>query len=205
MKSYLTILLILTYGLCFGQNKPNTKVFETNCDSIYKGKSYKIIQTHFPEGIDTNDNKNTVFQFILTKDSKQTIFYQDTLYSTTGEIKFRDFNNDGIRDILIQNSSDVRSNWTYYLYLFDTVNNRLKNIRGFEEIKNPHYLPKYNLIDNYVNSGRSWTSFYKIKDDTIKEFDIVIYDGQTEAENIKYNQDYQNAILTILKKEKTSH
>ena len=204
MKSYLTILFIITYGLCFGQNKPNIKVFETNCDSIYKGKGYKIIQTYFPEGIDTTDNKNTVFQFILTKDSKQTILYQDTLYSRTGEIEFRDFNNDGIRDILIQNISDVRSNWTYYLFLIDTVNNRLKNIRGFEGIKNPNYLPKYNLIDNYVNSGRNWTSFYKITDDTIKEFDIVIYDGQTDAENNKYNQDYQNAIQTILKNEKTS-
>lgn len=183
---------------------PKAKLFETVCDSIYKDKGYKIIQTYFTEGIDTSDNKNTVFEFIMTKDSKQTIIYKDTLYSSSGEIEFRDFNNDGIKDILIQNISDVRSNWTYFLYIVDTFNDRLRNIKGFEEIKNPNYLPKYDLIDNYVNSGRNWTSFYKIKGDTIKNFDTVIYDGQTDAENDKYNQDYQKAIQTILQNEKTS-
>jgi hypothetical protein len=201
----LTISLLLTFRLCFGQNNPNTKTYETLCDSIYKNKGYKIIQTYFPEGIDTISNNNTVFQLLRTTGSKQKIIYQDTIYSLTGEIKFRDFNNDGIKDILIQNISDVRSNWTYYLYLVDTVTDKLKMIKGFEEIKNPNYIPKYNLIDNYVNSGKNWTSFYKIQDDIIKDFDIVIYDGQTDAENEKYIQAHKKAIQTILKNEKTSH
>jgi len=53
-------------------------------------------------------------------------------------------------------------------------------IKGFEEIKNPSYIPNHNLIDNYVNSGKNWTSFYKIQGDSIKDFDIVVYDYKTK-------------------------
>ena len=198
----MTILLLLTCGLCFGQSKPNIKVFEIVCDSIYKDRGYKIIQSYFPDGIDTINNNNSVFQLLRTKESKQIILYQDTIYSRTGEIAFRDFNNDGIKDILIQNISDVRSNWTYYLYLIDTISDRIKKIKGFEEIKNPNYLPQYDLVDNYVNSGQDWTSFYKIKGDTIKDYNIVIYDDHTDKGT--YDSDYKKAIQTILKNEKTS-
>jgi len=90
------------------------------------------------------------------------------------------------------------------LYIVDIINDRLLKIKGFEEIKNPNYLFKYDLVDNYVNSGKNWTSFYKIQGDTIKNFDIVIYDGQTDFEDEKYIQDHKKAIKTILRNEKTN-
>ena len=62
--------------------------------------------------------------------------FSDSIFNTVQEVGFTDFNNDGIKDILVQNISDVRSNWTYYLYLVDTAQNKLKKIKGFEEIKN---------------------------------------------------------------------
>jgi len=118
------------------------------------------------------------------------------------EVKFEDFNKDKVKDILVQNISDVRSNWTYYLYFVDTANDKLKKIKGFEEIKNPNYIREYDLIDNYVMSGRNWTSFYKIQGDSIKDFNIVIYDGENENGRVTYNKDYKKAIATILGKEK---
>lgn len=171
------------------------------CDSIYKGKGYRIIQTYFPDGIDTSSANNSVFQFIQTTGSTQRIIFQDTIYSNTGEVEFRDFTNDGIQDILLQNISDVRSNWTYYLYVVDTVGDRLTKIKGFEAIKNPNYLPKYDLIDNYVNSGQEWTSFYKIKGNCIKDYGIVIYDDHSDSGT--YGREYKKAIQEILKIEKT--
>jgi len=197
MRNKLIILFISISSICFGQNNPQIKIFETNCDSIYKTKDYKIIQQYFPDGIDTIF-KNTIFQLL----SSTEIIFQDTIYSSSGEIEFKDFNNDGIKDILAQNTSDVRSNWTYYLYLIDTTNNQIKKVKGFEEIKNPHYLPQYDIIDNYVNSGKEWTSFYKIKNDSIIDYGIVIYDNHTD--NGTYEFDYKNAIQTILNKDKTS-
>jgi hypothetical protein len=49
-------------------------------------------------------------------------------------------------------------------------------------------------------SGRIWTSFYKIKGDSIKDFDVVIYDDQTDNGN--YDRDYKKAIDSIMTKEK---
>ncbi len=106
--------------------------------------------------------------------------------------------------ILIQNISDVRSNWTFNLYLVDTINDKLTKVKGFEEIKNPKFLSKYNLIDNYVMSGRNWTSFYKIENNKIKEYDIVIYDGEDKNGKVTYDNDYKKAIKTILTNEKNN-
>jgi len=49
-------------------------------------------------------------------------------------------------------------------------------------------------------SGTIWTSFYKIKGDRIKDFNIVVYDDQTD--NGTYERDYKKAIHKILTKEK---
>jgi len=186
----LTIIAISSYG----QNE--VKVFETKCDSIYKNKEYKIIQQHFQNGIAGNEEKNTIFSFIRIINSKEVLIFKDTIFSSTGEIEFRNFNNDRIKDILIQNTSDVRSNWTYYLYIVDTLHDRLKKIKGFEEIKAPNYLPKYDLIDNYVMSGQIWTSFYKIEGNHIKDFGIVIYDNQSD--DGKYKRAYNKSLKQIL-------
>src|SRR5207253_2690893 len=123
---------------------------EILCDSIYKNKNYKIIEDYYPDGMG-NDNGyyNTIFTFAKSHNSNTKVILTDTLYSRTAEIEFKDFNGDKVKDILIQNNSDVSSNWSYYLYLVDTKHDRLKKIKGFEEIKNPSYVPKYNFIQNY--------------------------------------------------------
>ncbi|MCH5716812.1 hypothetical protein [Niabella hibiscisoli] len=51
-------------------------------------------------------------------------------------------------------------------------------------------------------SGKIWTSFYKIEGDAIKDFDIVIYDDQTD--NGSYDRSYKKAIRAILKRERGS-
>ena len=105
--------------------------------------------------------------------------------------------------MLFKNISDLRSNWTYNLYLVDLKKDKLKKIKGFNEIKNPHYLPKYNIIDNEVMSGRIWTSFYQIKGDTIKNFRYEIYRGEDENRNPDtYEEDYKHTLNQILKNKK---
>jgi hypothetical protein len=178
------------------------QIFETLCDSIYGDKGYKIVQQYFQrergiDGIDTIFDNNMIFQLF----SNSEIIYQDTLFSFVGIIDFRDFNGDNLKDILIQNISDVRSNWTYYLLIVDTLQNKVKKITGFEEIKNPNYLPQYNLIDNYVMSGTNWTSFYEIQNDTIRDFNIVIYDDLRDT-STAYEDNYEKAIKKILKQKK---
>ena len=181
------------------QNKDES--IQVNCDSIYKNSDYKIILT--PISYRQNEvNYKFVFKLMKTSNSKPHEIYKDTIFSTVQEIDFQDFNGDGIKDILIQNSSDVRSNWTYNLYLVDLKNNTLKKIKGFNDIKNPKYLKKYNLIDNYVHSGKNWTSLYKIKGDSVVDLGVLIYDNQTE--NGSYQRELKDAIEKIIKNEKTT-
>jgi hypothetical protein len=175
---------------------------EINCDSVYKNKEYKLTLTLFDTTNEYQTIPNTLFTLSQLMDGQYSSIYSDSIFNKVQEVHFADFNNDNVKDILVQNFSDVRSNWTYYLYLVDTSQNKLKKIKGFEEIKNPNYVPQYNLIDNYVMSGQIWTSFYKIKGDSIKDFDIVIYDNQTEDGS--YDRAYKKAIKTILTKEKNN-
>jgi hypothetical protein len=156
---------------------------EIICDTIYKNKGYKISLTIL-KSLDNDDSfVNSLFTLSKKINEKYLTFYSDSIFTTLGEIRFEDFNNDNIKDILIQNISDVRSNWTYNLYLIDTSKNIVRKVKGFNEIKNPRYLPKYDLIDNEVMSGRDWTAFYKIIKDSIQSFEeeqYIVYWGQDE-------------------------
>ena len=206
-KIFFILTIIIASYKSDGQNtlQPDTRnnktgIIEVTCDSIYKDKNYKLKLIQL--GKDDDDNYNFILIALKNNNGKEIEFFRDTIESRTQEIKFVDFNNDNIKDILVQNISDVRSNLTYYLYLVDPIHDKLKRIKGFEEIKNPNYLPKYNIIDNIVMSGNDWTSFYKIQGDTIKDFGILIYDYHNESGT--YKRDYNTAIKTILKIEKNN-
>jgi hypothetical protein len=171
------------------------------CDSVYPNKGYWItlvaIDSETIEGL----KPNTIFIFDKIANGNRVQIFRDSIYSRMREVRFEDFNGDKIKDIRVQNYSDVRSNLSYFLYLIDTANNSLKKIKGFEEIKEPRYIPKYNLIDNYVTSGRNWTNFYKIKSDSVFDFGILVQEPALN-ETSTYDRDYKRALNTILRKEK---
>ncbi len=181
----------------------DTTIFEKTeviCDTIFKNKNYKFTLTLFDTSNRFSDKANTIFTFEKLVNGQYKTIFLDTIYCESQEIEFEIFNADKIKSILVKNNADIRSNWTYYLYRVDTSSNRLKKIRGFEEIKNPNYIAKYDIIDNYVMSGRNWTSFYKIQADTVKHFDIVVYDNQKELNDNTYKIGYDKAITKILTK-----
>jgi len=171
------------------------------CDSVYPNKGYRITLASI--GKETNEGlkPNTIFIFDKMTNGKQVQICRDSIYSRVREVRFEDFNGDKIKDILVQNYSDVRSNWSYYLYVIDTANNAVKKIKGFASIKEPRYIPKYNLIDNYATSGRNWTDFYKIHGDSVVDFDIVVQEPELNKKST-YDRDYKRALNTILRKEK---
>lgn len=170
------------------------------CDSVYQDKNYKIVLKHFSweNNYDKND-KNTVFVFCKKINGKYQELLRDSIESHGGVYEFQDFNGDNVKDILIQNISDVRSNWTYYLYLVDLKNDRLTKVKNFNQIKNPRYLPQYDLIDNEVMSGRNWTSFYQIKKDSVFDFKYVIYKGEDDKGNIvDFDREYKRILTKVL-------
>jgi len=182
----------------------NFEIIEINCDSIYNNKGTVIRLVP----IDRKANNESEYKFILLvtkqQNGKHSEFYRDTIESTAQKVEFADFNNDNVKDILVQNISDARSNWTYFLYIVDEKKNSLRKIKGFEKIKNPNYLSQYDLIDNIVMSGRNWTNFYKIVGDTIKDFNIIIDYGEDENGKNIYEANYKEAIQKILTSEKNS-
>lgn len=185
----------------YPKSEYNPEFFEEiECDSLYPNKNYKIVVKGNFEKLDNNEH-NSEFILYQLRSNKDVEIFRDSIFIRFGGIEFKDFNNDNIKDVLIQNGSDVRSNLTYNLYLVDLKNDKLNKIKGFNEIKNPRYLAKYNIIDNEVMSGRIWTSFYQIKGDTVKDFGYVIYRGEDENGNLDtYDEDYKKTLNKIIKK-----
>lgn len=196
-----SLLLSLSVVSSVAHNKFTLPLHDTiQCDLIYPNKNYQITLTAIGSISEDENIPNTLFTVRRLSGGQYETIFSDSVFSKTRTVEFADYNNDKIPDILVHNISDVRSNHTYYLYLVDTAQNQLKKIKGFEVIKNPTYLPQYKLVTNYVMSGQIWTSFYKIKGNSIKDFGIIIYDNRTDDGS--YERDYKKAIRIILKKER---
>jgi hypothetical protein len=61
-------------------------------------------------------------------------------------------------------------------------------VKGFEEIKNPKYNSKENIVESYVVSAQNWVGFYKIKNNIAVDLKIEIDNGEY------FDRDYENAI-----------
>jgi|GEM_PF-1059060 len=169
------------------------------CDSIYDHKGYEVTLTQYCVPEDGSDNsRNSIFVFRKKINNCYSELYRDTIYSRVLEVEFEDYNKDGIKDILIQNISDARSNWTYYLYLVDIEKDVLKKIQGFEQIKNPRYNSLHDIIENYVLSGENWISFYKIQGDSIYDYGITLYDIPDEEGEDNLEKEYGKALQQIM-------
>lgn len=177
--------------------------FETTeiiCDTVYPNKGYKITLTKFDAIVSEYDtNYNTIFT--LRKNNQ--IIFSDSVHNAYQDVRFEDFNGDNVKDILIQNTSSARSVWTYTLYFVDTLNDKFKKVKDFEQIPFPNYLSEYDIVEGYALAGKNWTSFYKIQSDTVYDFGINIEDDLSD--NGLYEQEYKNAIKRIMKVIKNSH
>lgn len=196
-RSIFLLIFLISQTLIFSQNKEVKKI---NCDSIYSQKGYSVSLEFDPKD---EIILNVLFTFSKKINGKEKIIHQEKLHSQFQNVEFIDFNGDGIKDILVENISDVRSNLTYNLFIVDFKNQKLRKIEGFEEIKNPNYLEKYDLIDCMVMSGRNWTSFYKIEGNKVKDFGYVIKDGEDDnGKDLEYDKNYELTLSKVLKSEK---
>jgi hypothetical protein len=86
---------------------------EILCDSIY-GKDYKVSLSQFSDKKSYYDAVyNSVFKFSINTGSVYKELFIDSVQSHFCQIKFKDFNNDSVKDILVENISDARSNTTF--------------------------------------------------------------------------------------------
>ena len=186
---------IIIASLLFSHNILAQNTVKVKCDSIYKGKGIQIKLETFDDEKDGYDGeKNSILVIEQNLKNRKSVILKDSIFSSVQEIKFADFNNDKIKDVLVQNISDVRSNWTYYLYLYNPKTNSFKRVKGFEEIKNPKYNSKDNIVESYVVSGQNWIGFYKIKNNIAVDLKIEIDNGEY------FDRDYEKAIKKIKSK-----
>ena len=182
---------IIITTLLFSLNTFAQNTVEVRCDSIYKNRGIQIKLKTFDDGKDGFDGEKNS---ILTIEQNKSVIVKDSIFSSAQKIEFADFNNDKIKDILVQNISDVRSNWTYYLYLYNPKTNRFKRVKGFEEIKNPKFNSKDNIVESYVVSGQNWIGFYKIKNNRAIDLKMEIDNGEN------FERDYEKTIKKIKSK-----
>ena len=171
---------------------PMTRIIE--CDSIYPDQEIRVelIEHSF---------EDYELSAILRITKKDQLIIQDSLSTSVFAVEFKDFNGDEIDDILVQSSSDARSNWTWSLYVAEDSLKSFQRIKGFEKIKNPNYLKEHDLVDCLVMSGKNWTCFYQIHDDTIHAFEYIVYMGYNseKEEYYDYNKDYEATLKKVLK------
>jgi hypothetical protein len=132
---------------------------------------------------------------VITIEANKKLLIKDSIFSKTQKVEFADFNNDNFKDILVQNISDVRSNWTYYLYLYNPKTNTFSKISGFEEIKNPTYNSKYNIIESHFVSGQDWVSFYGIKNARVFDYKLKLLDDHGANFEKKYRSELAKIAL----------
>ena len=200
IRIFILLVLLSKNFSSFGQLQNKAVTFEIKCDTIYPNQNItlKLVKYEFfNEGYDGEKNSN--FTIEQKTNNLKKVILKDNIFCNSQEIIFEDYNNDNFKDIKVQNISDVRSNLTYYLYLYNPKTNTFKKVLGFEEIKNPKFNKKYNLIENYVISGNNWTSFYKIVKNKIHDYQTVIEDSENENGINNYDENYKKAIKKILK------
>lgn len=180
---------------------PTTSITETheedtvivNCDTLQL-KNSKATLYLFGSFEDENSN-NTIFT--LTQNGKTII--QDSIISNRFKLLYKDFTGDSVNDLLIHHYTGTRSNEFYNLYITDTLNNKLKRIKGFGKIPNPRYDSDNNLITCYGLTGTNYVQFYHIENDTILDYGITVEDDLMPENN--FEERYQQAVNKIKTKQ----
>lgn len=164
-----------------------------NCDTLQLKNSKATL--YLFGSFEDEDSNNTIFT--LTQNGKTII--QDSIISNRFKLLYKDFTGDSVNDLLIHHYTGTRSNEFYNLYITDTLNNRLKRIKGFEKIPNPRYDSDNNLITCYGLTGTNYVEFYHIENDIILDYGISVEDDLMPENN--FEERYQQAVNKIKTKQ----
>jgi hypothetical protein len=114
----------------------------------------------------------------------------------TDNITYEDYNNDGIKDLLIFEDTGARGGNSFYnLYLINPKKHTLTKIKGFDKIVNPSYNKKHKVIVSYGLTGTNYYQLYRF-DKNQKPYEIG--DSFEDTEHL----DLDKKISATLKKNK---
>lgn len=156
--------------------------------TVFGDKSYQLSLRIFDDNFDYLTNNSTL-TLVKVENGKSKIIFTDSLMCMGTKFEMRDFNNDDVKDVLVYSLEDVRSNESYYLYLVDKKNKKLTRVKGFEEIKNPEFDSKNNVITSFAVSGTDYYSFYRINSkNKLINFNKGFDSQHDERDSIRYEK-----------------
>ena len=110
--------------------------------------------------------KNTRIYFGIDGRLADKIIWTENIYlqpNGGGTVAYEDYNDDDVKDLLIFKETGARgSNEYHYLYLIDQKKNEITKVRGFNDIVNPSYNKKHQVILSYSFAGANYYSIYRI-------------------------------------------
>jgi len=182
-------------------NTSDSKIFyqcDPNCIWKYHhpfaDSSYVFaVQNCGEENIEKSNNARIYFG-INRGITDKVIWVEDVSIKTQDDyMEYQDFNGDDVKDIMVFSETGARgSNSYYFLYLVNAKNKTVTRIKGFENIVNPDYDKKNNIIVSYAYSGTNHYSIYKISNtnrvDQIGSSFEDNFDGDTEILNVKIKE-----------------
>jgi hypothetical protein len=179
--TFLTFLLWTATATSQTANLDSTYMPIDSAVNIFNDQNYKLTLHVFSEGGYDESKKNATLTLTKSINSQNKIIFTDSLNCMYPWIQFKDFNNDGIKDILVFNTSSARSNWTHYLFLVNNKTKRLIFVKGFNKLLNPEVNKRTGVITSAALYGGSvYYSFYKINKD-----ERLIKAGRGYEEKIK--------------------
>jgi hypothetical protein len=178
MKYFLIILICYYPLLTFGQKK-------TNANFDIEGDHFRLTLS-----IDTSALKGGNSNLILSRNGKRIL--TDSIFCSTVGIKFRDMNNDGIKDLLIFQSSGARANDTYNCFLYRKTTKDFVKVIGFEKWANLRATEIPGILVSEELTGIRYFYFLKLSR-AGKLIDLKI----TEKDNDLDDSAYTNGIKKV--------
>jgi hypothetical protein len=148
-------------SLIIGKNQLLHTVFDTTL-TPFTDTSYKLRLHIFNTGSYKEEKSNSTVTFIRKQTNKSQILFQDSLFCMHPLVQRVDFDHDKVKDFLFFYSTGARANPTYHLYLVDTLYQKLKYVKGFENLPNPDLDTTNNIITSIALSGTNYYTFHRI-------------------------------------------
>ena len=165
----------------------------------FKDKSFVLAIQQVLNPKDSNHElPNALLSFGKKGAKSDQVFWKEQLRFSFVEdnVKYEDFNNDGVKDVLFFEASGGRGANEYYnLFLVNEKNHTLTKVNGFNEITNPAYHNKHKVILGYGLAGANYHSVYRIS----KNNRVYKIGESFEDEN---NLDLDQKITELLKRKK---
>ncbi|SDG05627.1 hypothetical protein SAMN05421827_10367 [Pedobacter terrae] len=174
-------------------HQPNAKgTWQYVCP--FKDKSYVLAIQYLM--VDKELSKANIY-FGKSGKTADKIFWKENrdMRHITDNITYEDYNNDGIKDLLIFEDTGGRGGNSYYnLYLVNSQNHTLTKVKDFDKIVNPNYNKKYKVIVSYGLTGTNYYQLYRLNK---KQIPYKIGEPFDDTENL----DLDKNIDAILKKQ----